>query len=73
MQLNRETETELGHALLIQSDAESVGGRTLVTVTLNGENVLSLFPHEAREMAHVLLRAAGLAEGVGSYDSLLKP
>ena len=64
MQVDRETETEVGHALLIQSNAESVGGRTLVTLTLDGQNTLSLFPHEAREMARVLLRAADLAEGV---------
>jgi hypothetical protein len=64
MQVDRETETECGHAILIQSNAESIGGRTLVTLNIDSCVATSLFPQEARELARVLARAADLAEGV---------
>lgn len=61
--LNHESETSLDHTLQVLSDADSVGGKTLVTLQVDGAAV-HLFPREARDLAAALLTAANLAEGV---------
>ena len=53
-------ESMLGDEIIVSSDADSLAGQTLVTLTINTVDSC-LTPEEARELSVHLLNAAGLA------------
>lgn len=55
--------TDFDDYLSVASDEDSHRGKTLVTLVVRDGEVC-LFPHEARELALLLDRAANMAEGV---------